>query len=75
MNDMPAPPPDGASPAGSDSSAPSDSHGAGGAQYSSQAGPQYRPQPGPTPPYQQYGGPRPEPQNSSTRRFFDSLRG
>ena len=72
MNDTPTPPPDGDSPAGSNSSSPSSPHGA---QHSSQAGPQYGPQYGPASSYQQYGGPQPEPRNSSTRRFFDSLRG
>ena len=75
MNDTPTPPPDGDSPAGSNSSSPSSPHGADGAQHSSQAGPQYGPQYGPASSYQQYGGPQPEPRNSSTRRFFDSLRG
>ena len=75
MNDTPTPPPDGDSPAGSNSSSPSSPHGADGAQHSSQAGPQYGPQYGPASSYQQYGGPQPEPRNSSTRRFFGSLRG
>lgn len=59
---MPTPPSDGDSAA--DPSRPGSSDAAG------EAGPR----PGPTPSYQYYGSPGPDPQGDSTRRFFDSLR-
>lgn len=81
MNDKPASPSDGGSPAGSDSSdssasfPSSNTQGADGAQRDSRQSPPYGPQPGPAPSFQQYGGPQPGPQGGSTHRFFDSLRG